>query len=87
QSTIMAAGQEAMEWQRNRANEREAEAKQQFIDYGIEIYEPAPKEMKKWKQAVKPVWDEFVRPGMADPEYVEIILEELGKTREDIFGD
>ncbi|WHX26355.1 TRAP transporter substrate-binding protein [Virgibacillus halodenitrificans] len=87
QSTIMAAGQEAMEWQRNRANEREAEAKQQFIDYGIEIYEPAPEEMKEWKQAVKPVWDEFVRPGMADPEYVEIILEELGKTREDIFGD
>lgn len=85
QNIIMEAGKEAMVWQRELANEREAEAKQQFIDYGIEIYEPTPEEMKIWKQAVRPVWDEFVREGEAEPEYVDIILETLGKTKKDIF--
>src|SRR5699024_11192845 len=37
QEIIIEAGEEAKVWQRNKANEREAEAKQQFIDYGIEI--------------------------------------------------
>lgn len=85
QDIIMEAGVEATEWQRALANEREEEAKQQFIDYGIEVYEPTPEEMKIWKQTVEPVWDQFVREGAADPEYVDIILETLGKTREDIF--
>ncbi|WP_231687885.1 hypothetical protein [Bacillus sp. FJAT-27251] len=76
---------EATQWQRELANSREAEAKQQFIDYGIEIYEPTPDEMKIWKQSVEKVWDEFVIEGAADPEYVQIILETLGKTKEEIF--
>lgn len=85
QQIIMEAGAEATKWQREVANEREAEAKQQFIDYGIEIYEPTEEEMKQWKQAVEPVWDQFVVEGLSDPEYVEVILETLGKTKEDIF--
>ncbi|MCM3397458.1 TRAP transporter substrate-binding protein [Oceanobacillus profundus] len=85
QDIIMEAGLEATEWQRDLANEREDEAKQQFIDYGIEIYEPTEKEMKIWKQTAEPVWDQFVKEGVAEPEYVDIILETLGKTREDIF--
>jgi len=87
QKLLMEAGREALEWQRNRANEREAEAKQQFIDFGIKIYEPTAEEMKQWKKAVKPVWDEFVVPGKAEPEYVDLILETLDKTKEDIFGN
>ncbi|RST72011.1 TRAP transporter substrate-binding protein [Siminovitchia acidinfaciens] len=85
QKLIMDAGKEAVEWQRNLANEREAEAKQQFIDYGIEIYEPTEEEMRTWKQTAEPVWDKFVVPGIADPEYVDIILETLGKSKEEIF--
>lgn len=85
QNIIMESGQEAVDWQRNRANEREAEAKQQFIDYGIEIYEPTPEEYRQWKQAVEVVWDEFVVPGKAEPDYVDVILNDIGKIRKDIF--
>ncbi|GGK08372.1 C4-dicarboxylate ABC transporter [Lentibacillus kapialis] len=87
QDIIMESGQEAMEWQREVANKREAEAKQQFIDFGIEVYEPTEEEMLQWKQASEGVWDEYVREGYAEPEYVDIILETLGKTREDIFSE
>jgi len=82
---IMDSGAEAMEWQRRRANEREAEAKQQFLDYGIEVFEPTTEEMKEWKKATEPVWDNFVKKGLAEPEYVDVILETLGKRKEDIF--
>lgn len=85
QELIMEAGEEATAWQRELANAREAEAKQQFIDYGIEVYEPTPEEMKIWKQSVEKVWDEFVVEGAADPEYVQVILDTLGKTKEEIF--
>ncbi|WP_318614616.1 TRAP transporter substrate-binding protein [Sporosarcina sp. YIM B06819] len=86
QALILEAGEEAMQWQRVRANEREDEARQQFKDYGIEIFEPTPEELQVWKQAVEPVWDQFVREGQAEPNYVDLILETLGKTREDIFN-
>ena len=85
QEIIMEAGREAVIWQRNVANEREAEAKQQFIDYGIEVYEPTKQEYREWKRAVEVVWDEFIVPGKAEPEYVDLILETIGKTREEIF--
>ncbi|MGJ9457764.1 TRAP transporter substrate-binding protein [Oceanobacillus sp. CF4.6] len=85
QQIIMEAGAEATEWQRQIANKNDDKAKQEFIDYGIEVYEPTEEEMKQWKQASEPVWDQFVVEGIAEPEYVEIILETLGKTREDIF--
>lgn len=87
QELLMEAGREALEWQRNRANEREAEAKQQFIDFGIVVYEPTDEEYMQWKKAVIPVWDEFVAAGKAEPEYVELILNTIGKTRQDIFGE
>ncbi|ARK29776.1 TRAP transporter substrate-binding protein [Halalkalibacter krulwichiae] len=87
QEIVMEAGQEAVSWQRDLANEREAEAKQQFIDYGIEVYEPTEEEYQQWKNEVEVVWDEFVVPGKAEPEYVDLILETIGKTREDIFNN
>lgn len=87
QKIIMEAGDEAMDWQRDVANEREEEAKQQFVDFGIDIYEPDSEELKEWKKATEPVWDEYVTPKYADPEYVEIILDTLGKDKEDIFED
>lgn len=87
QEIIMESGQEAMEWQRQVANEREAEAKQQFIDFGVEVYEPTEEEMMEWKQASEVVWDTYVREGYAEPEYVDIILETLGKTKEGIFSE
>lgn len=86
QQLLLEAGQEAKKWQRERANEREAEAKQQFIDFSIKIYEPSVEDWKVWKNSVKPVWDEFVAPGKADPEYVDLILKTIGKTKEDIFS-
>ncbi|WP_157087657.1 TRAP transporter substrate-binding protein [Oceanobacillus damuensis] len=85
QQIIMEAGAEATEWQRVIANENDEKAKQDFIDYGIEVYEPTEEEMREWKQVVEPVWDQFVVEGIADPEYVDIILDTLGKTKEDIF--
>ena len=85
QELLMEAGREAVQWQRDLANEREAEAKQQFIDFGVKVYEPTPEEYVMWKQATKPVWDKFVVEGEADPDYVDLILETLGKTREDVF--
>lgn len=85
QNILLEAGKEAVVWQRELANEREAEAKQQFIDYGIEIYEPTPEELQQWKNSSKVVWDEFVSPGKAEPEYVDLILKSIGKTKEDIF--
>ncbi|MFZ7101283.1 MAG: TRAP transporter substrate-binding protein [Peptococcaceae bacterium] len=87
QTLLMEAGKEAVAWQRNRANEREAEAEKQFLDFGIKIYEPTAAEMQEWKKTVKPVWDEFLAPGKAEPEYVDLILETIGKTKEDIFGN
>lgn len=63
QDIIMEAGLEATEWQRDLANEREDEAKQQFIDYGIEIYEPTEEEMKIWKQTAEPVWGSVCERG------------------------
>lgn len=85
QKLLLEAGEEAMQWQRIRANEREAEAKQQFLDFGIEIFEPSAEEMKEWKKATEPIWEEFVKEGLAEPEYVDTILDTLGKTKEDIF--
>lgn len=87
QEIIMDAGEEAKVWQRKKANESEAEAKQQFIDYGIEIHEPTEEEMLVWKQATEEVWDTFVREGYAEPAYVNLILETLGKTKEGIFSE
>lgn len=86
QDIIMEAGEEAMHWQRDVANEREDEAKQQFIDYGIEVYEPTEDEMLEWKQATEPVWDKFVTENEVDPQYVDLVLETLGKDRDDIFN-
>ncbi|MFZ5945696.1 MAG: TRAP transporter substrate-binding protein [Bacillota bacterium] len=86
QQLLLDAGKEAVAWQRNRANEREAEAEKQFIDFGIKVYKPTADEMKEWKKIVKPVWDEFVTPGKAEPEYVDLILKTIGKTKEDIFN-
>ena len=85
QNILMEAGKEALVWQRELANSREAEAKQQFIDFGIEIYEPTAEEYQQWKNDSKAVWDEFVSPGKAEPEYVDLILETIGKKKEDIF--
>ncbi|WP_339285498.1 TRAP transporter substrate-binding protein [Oceanobacillus sp. FSL K6-3682] len=87
QEIIMEAGQEAMEWQRVVATERDEEAKQQFIDYGIEIYEPTDEEYLEWKQATEIVWDQYVREGYAEPDYVDTILDTLGKTKESIFEE
>lgn len=85
QKIIMEAGQAAVKWQRDLANQAEAEAKQKFIDFGIKVHEPTAEEMSEWRKAVKPVWDEFVVSGQADPDYVDVILQTLGKTKEGIF--
>ncbi|AFM02234.1 tripartite ATP-independent periplasmic transporter solute receptor, DctP family [Desulfitobacterium dehalogenans ATCC 51507] len=85
QKAILDAGKEAVQWQRELANVKEEEAKENFKNFGIKIYEPTSDEMKQWKESVKPVWDEFVVKGKADPEYVDLVLKTIGKTKEDIF--
>lgn len=85
QKAIMEAAKEAIEYQRELATKADEEAKQKFIDYGIEIYEPTEEEYRQWKKAAEVVWDKFIVPGQADPEYVDLILETIGKTRESIF--
>lgn len=85
QKAILDAGKEAVQWQRELANTKEKEAKENFKNFGIKIYEPTPDEMKQWKGSVKPVWDEFIVKGKADPEYVDLILKTIGKTKEEVF--
>jgi tripartite ATP-independent transporter DctP family solute receptor len=85
QKALMDAGKDAVAWQREKANAREGECKENFKKFGIKVYEPTPAEMKQWKQAVKSVWDTYVVKGKADPEYVDLILKTIGKTKDGIF--
>ncbi|MFC0524732.1 TRAP transporter substrate-binding protein [Pontibacillus salicampi] len=87
QQVIMEAGEEAVSWQRELANMEEEEARKKFQQFGIEIYEPTEEQMKIWHQSIKPVWKEFVREGKADPEYVNLILNTLGKTKKEVFQE
>ncbi|WP_298788640.1 TRAP transporter substrate-binding protein [uncultured Marinococcus sp.] len=85
QDVIMEAGQEAKTWQRNLANEREEEAKEKFKEFGIDIYEPTESEMDEWRKQSEEVWVKNVDQGNLDEEYLNSILDELGKTRKEIF--
>lgn len=52
------------------ANEENLQAKQQIIDSGrTEVIELTPEEKAQWREAVKPVWDEF--EGDIGAEYIE----------------
>lgn len=86
QDTIMAAAKEAISWQRQNAQQSYEAARENFKKQGIQIQTLTPDQLRPWRQAVKPVWDKFVAPGKAEPEFVELILKTVGKTRESIFA-
>lgn len=40
-------------------------SRQKFIDQGIQIVAPSPKEMERWKAAVEPLWTRFIEENEA----------------------
>ncbi len=79
QQIIKESGQEALEWQREQTYELEGQAKQRFIDAGIEIAELTEEEMELWKAATRPVWDKFIGEGIVDEWLVKELLEAQGR--------
>lgn len=86
QDTITAAAKEAISWQRQNAQQSYDAARENFKKQGIQIQTMTPEQLRPWRQAVRPVWDKFVAPGKAEPEFVELILKTIGKTRESVFA-
>lgn len=87
QQILIEAGEETTKWQRDVANAAEEEAKQNFIDFGLEIYEPDDDEMQIWRQESEIVWQEHIDEGEIDQEYIDIILDTLDKSYTDIFRE
>lgn len=87
QQVLLEAGEETTKWQRDVANEAEEEAKQNFIDYGIDVYEPDEEEMQIWRQEAEVVWQEHIENGSINQQYIDTILNTLDKSYEDIFRE
>jgi TRAP-type C4-dicarboxylate transport system substrate-binding protein len=85
QELITASGREATDWQRQNAQQSYDTARENFQKQGIQIHTPTDEEFRQWRQAAKPVWDRFIQPGKAEPDFVDLILKTLGKTRDGIF--
>lgn len=79
QQIIKESAQEALEWQREETYRLAEQAKQNFIDAGIEIAELTEEEMELWKAATRPVWDEFINKGIVDKWLVKELLEVQGR--------
>lgn len=79
QQIIKESGQEALDWQRAQTYELEDQAKQKFIDAGIEVAELTDAEMEEWKAATRPVWDQFINDGIVDEWLVKELLEVQGR--------
>ncbi|MGF7186598.1 tripartite ATP-independent transporter DctP family solute receptor [Desulfitispora alkaliphila] len=78
QRIVKEAGQKALDWQREVTYTQEAEAKQNFIDHGIEVFDLTDEEMQMWMDVTKPVWDEFIGSTI-DQWLVEELLEVQGR--------
>lgn len=85
QGILTSSAHEALEWERTESDKIEKEAYNAMLKMGVEIHHPNEDEMALWKAPAEKIWDDFVVPGKADPEFVDIILKTLGKTRESLF--
>ena len=86
QEIIMDSGKKSLAWQRKQEEEYVRKAWVAFTKKGIKKYIPTAKEYKLFMKASEPVWNEYVKPGQADPKLVDAILKLLGRTRKEIFG-
>lgn len=53
-------GEWATQWDSEKWDAEDVRGKELCIKAGNEIYTPPPEELKRWKRAVEPVWDEWV---------------------------
>jgi tripartite ATP-independent transporter DctP family solute receptor len=73
------AATEARDFQRATSRAKDAEAKAQLEEEGLEITELSPEEMTKLKEKAKPVVDKHTQE--ADPALVKLLNDELAKVR------
>ena len=59
QEILVEAGQEALVYQRSISNQLEEEAKQKFIDAGIQVHTLTAEQKEELRQLTLPVWDKF----------------------------
>ncbi|MEG6616709.1 TRAP transporter substrate-binding protein [Peptococcaceae bacterium 1198_IL3148] len=59
QNILLEAGKEAVQYERELSVELEEQAKQSFIDAGIQVHELTDEERNEFKELTKPVWDQF----------------------------
>ncbi len=85
QDVLTTSAKEALDWERQMSDQVEKDAEKGMVDSGVKIYKPTPQEYAQWKEPMAKVWEQFVVPGQADPEFVDLILKTLGKTREGLF--
>lgn len=93
QDILQEACHEALTWQRSIAFKNEEKNKQTMIDAGTDIYDPTDEELQGFKDAIRPVWDQFI--GKTIPqEAVDMILATqsddyrlLGKSNEEAASD
>jgi len=87
QDVLIDSAREALDWERAESDKIEKEAYNAMLKMGVEIYHPNGSEMELWKAPAAKIWDDFVVPGKADPEFVDLILKTLGKTRDSLFNN
>lgn len=85
QDVLSTSAMEALGWERAESDKIEREAYEAMVRSGVSIHHPNEAEMALWKAPAARIWDDFVVPGKADPEFVDLILKTLGKTREGLF--
>lgn len=57
---LVECAREALDWQRDNAAVLADEARQEMVDFGVDIYTPTDEEMEAFKEATAPVYDQFV---------------------------
>lgn len=85
QTVLTDSAREALQWQIGDLKQEMKDAKDVFAKAGVEVYAPTPEEKKLWIKATEPVYGEFVAPGKVEPEMVDTILKDLGKSRATLF--
>lgn len=85
QEVLTTSATEALDWERAESDKIEKDAYNAMLKAGVAIYHPNKGEMALWKAPAAKIWDDFVVPGKADPEFVDLILKTLGKTRDSLF--
>ncbi|WP_425417717.1 TRAP transporter substrate-binding protein [Oricola indica] len=85
QNVIDEASRQTVAWQREQATQAVEKAWKIMGEKGIERYTPTAEEMDLFVKATKPVWDNNVKEGEADPALVKQILEMQDRSIDEIF--